>query len=163
MNLGEIDYWKLIHIVIGGLIYLISVFFLEILVQSITDWIFRTMGIYGVLAYKEAQNAYYIIRLGTIYLSSGFLGGLYTGYKIKEKLKLIMIFPSIIGFLLVFILQYFFGYLTPAVLASLSNSTKIIVAPMLVSLSGSYLGGYTINWEVEEVIEEKISLLLEES
>jgi len=170
MNLGEIDYQKLIHIIIGGLIYLLGVLLLDALVQSIAYWIFRNTGIGGVLAYEEAQNAYYIIILGATYLSSGFLGGLYTGYKIKEKLKLIMMFPSIIGFPLTFIPYYFFGYqvtlfsyLTPAGLASLSNLTKIIIIPMLISLSGSYLGGYTINWEIEEVVEEKISLLLEES
>ena len=163
MDLSKIDYWKLIHILIGGLTYLVSVLFLEMLVQSTTDWIFRTIGIYGVLAYEEAQNAYYIIKLGTIYLSSGFFGGLYTGYKVKEKLKLIMIFPGIIGFLLVLTLQYFSGYLTLMILTPLSNLAKIIIIPTLISLSGSYLGGYTMNWQVEEVTEEKISLLLEES
>jgi len=162
MDLSKIDYWKLIHILIGGLTYLVGVFFLEMLVRLVADWIFRTTAIYGVLAYEEAQNAYYIIRLGTIYLPSGFFGGLYTGYKIKEKLKLIMMFPSITGFLLVLIIQYFLGYMTLIISASLLNLAKIIAIPFIVSLSGSYLGGYTINWQVEEVVEEKISLLFEE-
>jgi len=132
------------------------------LTQSITDWIFRTMAIYGVFAYEEAQNAYYIIRLGSIYLPSGFFGGLYAGYKIKEKLKLILMFPCIIGFLFVLLLQYFSGYLISIFLASPLDLMKIIVIPIIISLGGSYLGGYAINWQVEEVAEEKISLILKE-
>jgi len=162
MDLSKINYREIIHILIGGLIYFVSILFLEMLTRSILDWIFRTTATYGVLAYEEALNAYYIIRLGSIYLPSGFLGGLYTGYKIREKLKLIMIFPCVIGFLLVLLLQYFSGYLISMILASLSDLMKTIIVPIIISLGGSYLGGYTLNWQVEEVTEERISLILKE-
>lgn len=161
MDLSKIDYWKLIHILIGGLTYFVSVFFLEMLLHLAMDWIFRTTAIYGVLAYEEAQNAYYIIRLGSVYLPSGFFGGLYTGYKVKERLKLIIIFPSTAGFLFFFVLQFFLGYIGSAVLTFL-NLAKLIVIPLIVSIFGSYLGGYTINWEVKEVEEEQLSLIFEE-
>ncbi|MEM1581831.1 MAG: hypothetical protein QXK89_04890 [Candidatus Bathyarchaeia archaeon] len=164
MSLNKIDYRKLIYILISGIIYFATAFTLEMLVQSTLDWIFRTMGISGILAFEDAQNAYYIIRLGIVYLSSGYLGGLYAGYKIKENLKLNMTFPSLIGFLLIFTMQYFLGYSAVLKALSLIGFAKIIAMPLIVSLVGSYLGGYTVNWQVEEKPkEEKISLIFKES
>lgn len=156
MSPSKIDYWKIFHILIGGAIYFAAIFVLEIVTQSTADWIFRTLGILGVFAFEEAQNAYYVIRLGVIYSASGFFSGLYTGYKVKENLKLIMSFPSLIGFLLMLAINY--GVLLTSF--SLMRITKFVAVPLIVSLIGSYLGGYTVNWQVEEKIkEEKISLM----
>lgn len=152
----------IINLLIGGVINFGSIIFLDIILNSTMNWIYKSLGIYGILVYEEALNAYYIIRLGTVFLSSGFIGGLYVGHKVKENLRLIMAFPSFIGLSLTFALQYFLGNraLLMQQLLQLFGLIKVIVIPLLVLLLGSYLGGYTLNWQVEEKPkEEKISLV----
>lgn len=158
MSANELDYRGIaINLLIGGVINFGALIFLDMTVYSIMGWIYRSFGIYGVLAFEEAQNAYYIIRLGTVFLSSGFLGGLYAGYKIKENLRVIMAFPGLIGLLLTLTLQFFLRTLS---IQHIFGLVKNVIIPLMVLVSGSYLGGYTLNWRVEEKLEEeRISLI----
>ncbi|MEM1606891.1 MAG: hypothetical protein QXW55_01375 [Candidatus Bathyarchaeia archaeon] len=151
-----------INLLIGGVISFGAMIFLDIILNSTANWIFRSLGIYGILVYEEALNAYYLIRLGTVFLSSGFIGGLYVGHKIKENLRVIMSFPSFIGLSFMFTLQFFAGNraLILQQFSQLFGLVRVIIAPLLMLLLGSYLGGYTLNWQMEEKPkEEKISFL----
>jgi len=107
-------------------------------------------------------------------LPSGFLGGLYTGYKIKERLKINLVFPSIIALLIsaiyttviLFISGYigslqFFPILLGYYFGLSADYLMGIIAPFLVMTTGVYLGGYTVSWKVEERIEEEIRFLKE--
>jgi len=156
----KIDPWLIIHMFIGGAICFVTIFVLEGFGASwrLTEWIFKSYGSLGVFIFEEARNGYYLIRLGLIYLPAGFLGGLYLGYKVKEKLKVNMVFPSIIGFTLFLIYLVAVGY--PII--GMENILKGILIPLFTSTSGSYLGGYTLNWHVEDKPkEERISLIFE--
>ncbi|MEM1515825.1 MAG: hypothetical protein QXL85_08315 [Candidatus Bathyarchaeia archaeon] len=160
---SETDYRKLaLNSLIGGTILFGAVIFFDMILFSVTNWIYMSMGIMGLSAYDETAIAYYIIKLGTVYLTSGFLGGLYAGYKIRERLKMTMAFPAIVGsllLLLVVVVQFSLGYRPLSELDFLWLIRNIIV-PFLMSLFGSYLGGYTVNWEVEEKPkEERITLI----
>jgi len=156
----SIDRWKIIHISIGGIIFFASIILFGFIAQAMLDLAFRTLGIWGVLAYAEAQNAHYIIRLGTDYLTAGFFGGLYIGYKVKEHLKAAALFPAPFGLTVFFAVQYFLGYGIPPSSLTLINLLKIIVAPLMISIAGSYMGIYTVNWRVEEKPkEERISFI----
>ncbi|MCX8170675.1 MAG: hypothetical protein N3E47_01705 [Candidatus Bathyarchaeota archaeon] len=158
MSANKLNHRRIIiNLLIGGMINFGALIFLDLTVYSMMDWIYRSLGIYGVLIYEEARNAYYLIRLGTVFLSSGFIGGLYVGYKIKENLKLIMAFPSPTGLSLVILLQFLLG--NRAILTqNVFELVKIFVIPLVISLLGSYLGGYTLNWHVEKKPkEERIS------
>jgi len=153
---------KIIHTLAGGGISFISIFFTESIFWLLMDYILRTLGIYGVLAYQEGQEAFFLIGLGSVYLLSGFLGGLYVGYKIKEGLKTLMVFPAIICLLGMVVLQFLTGTTFP-----IANFTdyfiRAIVIPLSVLITGSYLGGYTLNWHVEEKPEEeRIELIFRE-
>jgi hypothetical protein len=116
-------------------------------------WLLKSTDCIGALIFKEAQIGYYLITLGLIYLPSGFLSGLYAGHKIKDNLKVHLIFPGIIGFIFSALLEYF--YVGPK-----ADYLMELLIPILVISAGTYLGGYTINWHAEEKLEEeKISLL----
>lgn len=160
---SEVDYRKIaLNSLIGGTILFGAVIFFDMILFSVTNWIYVSMGIMGLSAYDETATAYYIIKLGTVYLTGGFLGGLYAGYKIKESLKITMAFPAIIGSLLLLLVvaaQFSFGYRSLLELDFLWLIRNIIV-PLLISLFGSYLGGYTVNWEVEEKPKEEIITLI---
>lgn len=156
----KIDPWLIIHMFIGGAICFVAFFVLEGFGASwrFTEWICKSYGSLGVFIFEEARNGYYLIRLGLIYLPAGFLGGLYLGYKVKEKLKVNMVFPSLIGFALFLIYLVAVGY----PIMGIENILKGILIPLFTSTSGSYLGGYTLNWHVEEKPkEERISLIFE--
>ena len=160
--MDEILREKIIHTLAGGGISFLSIFFTESIFWLLMDYMLRTLGIYGVLAYQEGQEAFFLIKLGSVYLLSGFLGGLYVGYKIKEGLETLMIFPAIICFLGVVVLQFLTGMAFPT-----ANFTdyfiRVIVIPLFVLIIGSYLGGYTLNWHVEEKPEEeRIELIFRE-
>lgn len=163
MSEEKLDYRRItINLLIGGVINFGAIIFLDMILSSTMNWIYRSLGIYGVLVYEEARNAHYMIRLGTVFLSSGFIGGLYVGHKVKENLRLIMAFPGLIGLSLMLVLQYFAGNRALLVqqLFQPFGLVKIVVIPLLVLLLGSYLGGYTLNWQVEEKPEEeKISFI----
>lgn len=153
----KINLRLILHMLIGGFICFTLLFLLKYLglVWVFTEWILKSSNSLGVLIFERAQTGYYMISLGLTYLPSGFLGGLYFGRKIEEKMKIYLAFPSIIGFTLSLLLEYYLK-LSPDYLRGL-------IIPFLTLAAGSYLGGYTINWRVEEKPrEERISLVLEE-
>ena len=138
-------------IIFGGLISFFMAFFL--LSGSPPIWIYiiykllQTVGAYGLLAfYKEVEPALILFLVAIVYLPSGFLGGLYTGYKIRENLRIVLLYPSLIGFAILLILQLYFGVLD----LSSPNLARDILVPLVGSIVGSYLGGYTMNWKTEE-------------
>jgi hypothetical protein len=135
---------ELVHIVIGGAICLFVAYVL--LSNSVVENLFIISGSLGVLVFQEAINALDIITFGVVYLPSGFLGGLYTGYKIKENLRVILLFPGIIGFVILTLLKIFSGNMNPSNIKLMGD----IFISLLGSVIGSYLGGYTMNWETEE-------------
>ena len=138
-------------IIFGGMICFLMAFFL--LSGSPPIWLFiiykllQAVGAYGLLAfYKEVEPALILFMIAIVYLPSGFLGGLYTGYKTKENLKIVLLYPSLIGFAILLILQLYFGVLD----LSSPNLGRDILVPLVGSIVGSYLGGYAVNWEKEE-------------
>jgi len=144
-----------LHAFIGGFICFGIIFLSKDLglVWMFVDWLLKSSNCIGALIFEEARIGYYLITLGLTYLPSGFLGGLYAGYKIKDNLKVNLIFPGFIGFAFSASLEYFYMGLRADYMMGL-------LIPILVIFSGTYLGGYTINWRVEEKLEEeKISLL----
>lgn len=162
MKINEISREKIIHILVGGGLCFIALFVIEALVLSIMDLILRALGIYGVMAYQEGRDAFFLIRLGAVYLTSGFLGGLYTGYRIKESLKKILVFPAIVCFLGIIVLQLITGYMS-LIFSTATYFIKSIVMPLSILIAGSYLGGYTLNWHVEEKPkEEEIKIVFKE-
>lgn len=158
MGMSEkINLQLILHMLIGGFICFALLFLLKYLglVWALTEWILKSFNSVGVLIFEKAQTGYYIITLGLAYLPSGFLGGLYFGRKIEEKMEIYLAFPSVIGFIISLLLEYYLG-LRPDYLRGL-------IIPFLTLAAGSYLGGYTISWRIEEKPEEeRISLVLEE-
>ncbi|MEM1543525.1 MAG: hypothetical protein QW825_00130 [Candidatus Bathyarchaeia archaeon] len=171
----KIDLKLLLHLSVGGLLCFLILFILKDsgLMQIIIDWSLRSLNSLGALIFEEAQLGQKLINLGLVYLPSGFIGGLYTGYKIKERLEVNLIFPSVIVLLISAIRSlvtlYIYGYISsPQFLPILlgyyfglgSDYLMGIIIPFLVMTTGVYLGGYTLNWRVEErVKEERISFV----
>lgn len=136
-----------VPIILGGAIYFLTAFTLLSMWQWIIYALFRTFGIFGLLTFiEEIRPALVLFMIAIIHLPSGFLGGLYAGYKMKENLRIILIYPSVIGVTALAILQIAFG----AIDLSLEGLGREVFLPLLGSILGSYLGGYTMNWETEE-------------
>jgi len=153
--------WSLIHILIGGALCFFALYILSALVQRGIETLMVNFGVLGAMIFDQTMNAIYIMMFGIVHLPSGFCGGLYTGYKTKENLKIALALPGIIGFVAMILLRYFYGYF------DLSNIdwTKDILMPLVGNTIGAYLGGYTLNWPTEEESAEegeKITLYLEE-
>jgi len=115
------------------------------ILPGIMDMLFREilifLGIIGVMAFDSFRIAHAIIFFGIAYLICGFLGGLYTGYRVEARLNLFLFITASIGFILFVILLYYLGHLT------LPNIYIDVIIPALTgSFIGVYLGGYTIIW-----------------
>lgn len=150
MDLSKYENW--LHVGVGGVICFMSVYFLPGISQIVVRMLLYRFNSIGLLTYDEIKYALSLISFGLAYLPSGFLGGLYTGYKIKENLRVILLIPPLIGFVGLMIVNYFMGRLL------MDLSVALVVAMTLCGqVMGSYLGGYTMNWEKEE--EEKSETL----
>jgi len=149
--------WSIAHIIIGGGLSFFVIFILSTLAQTGIETLVSSMGSAGVLVFDQAVSAFYIIMFGIVYLPSGFCGGLYTGYKTEEDLKIALAITGIVGFVILTILSLYYG--------SLNLSSVQFVNQFLVPLSGmvigAYLGGYTITWETEEEPEEEYKIQLD--
>lgn len=172
----KVDLRLLLHLFIGGLLCFFILLILKDfeLIQMFIDWMLKSLNCLGALIFEEAQFGQKLVSLSLIHLPSGFLGGLYTGYKIKERLEVNLIFPSVIVLLIsairtIVILSIsgyigspqFFSILLGYYFGLSDDYLMGIIIPFLVMTAGVYLGGYTINWRVEErVEEERISLIL---
>jgi len=103
----------------------------------------------GLLSFNEVKYGITLLTLATAYLPSGFFGGLYTGYRIKDSLRSILIFPALVGFTVFIVFLLLFGY---GDFLNLLLQEDILIA-LLGIVAGSYFGGYTINWKRGEVDE----------
>lgn len=174
-GMRKINLRLLLHLSIGGLLCFLTLLTLKEfeLIQMFIDWLLKSLNCLGALIFEEAQLGQKLVSLGLIHLPSGFLGGLYTGYKVKEKLEVNLIFPSVIVLLIsairTVVILYISGYISSPQFFSIilgyyfglgDDYLMGVIIPFLVMTAGVYLGGYTVNWQVEErVEEEKISLV----
>jgi len=148
----------LIHAVIGGVICFIVVFLISSMASPILLQILVFLGITGVMTYQDQfLLAAGLILFGTVYLVGGFCGGLYTGYQVQENLKVTLIIPGLIGFIIYIVITYFFGQIDLSIIGMIYG----FFLPLLGNLVGAYLGGYAMNWPSEEEKEEAGKLTLE--
>ncbi|MEM2341313.1 MAG: hypothetical protein QXX94_01510 [Candidatus Bathyarchaeia archaeon] len=149
------EFGRILNLIIGGAICL----FIFLILEEAIRQFFISSNILGILIFDEARLAYNLIKIGCAYLPAGFLGGLFVGYRDKENLKIILLFPSIIGFIFWAILNYFFGYwgFIPV------DYLNMVIMPLFSLTAGAYLGGYTVNWPTErKPKEERVSLIFKE-
>jgi len=149
--------WSIIHIIIGGGLSFFVIFVLSAVAQTGVETLVSSMGSAGVLIFDQAVSAFYIIMFGIVYLPSGFCGGLYTGYKTEEDLKIALAVTGIIGFVILTILSFYSGSVN---LSSIQLVNQVLV-PLSGMVIGAYLGGYTISWETEEEPEEEFKIRLD--
>jgi hypothetical protein len=151
-DLSSIKY-ALIHITIGGLI--VFSLMLAVIVFGIWSSVFvqilNTFGYLGLNAFDETLTASQILMFGIIFLPSGFVGGLYVGYRLRENQiegnpLLVLVLPSVVGFALFLVGGVILGYLN---VLALNLATEIFM-PLAGNIIGGYLGGYTMNWSTEE-------------
>jgi hypothetical protein len=139
---GSYERMDLVHILIGGGIsFGITVLLIDI-VQNLLQQILYNLGMAGVVFFIDYyQFARGLYVFGLVYLTSGFSGGLYTGYNVYINLKKTLFFPAVIstvGFILLATILANYP-ITP-------QFTGLMVLQFAGSLLGSYLGGYAINW-----------------
>ena len=131
-----------VHILIGGAIsFGITVFLIDI-VQNLLQQILVDQGMAGVMFFVDYyQFARGFFIFGLVYLTSGFSGGLYTGYNVYIKLKKTLFAIPIISTV---------GFIMLATLLANYAVTAQFIGLMVMqfagTLLGSYLGGYAINW-----------------
>jgi len=152
------DKWSFIHAAIGGAICFLVTILISDLIQVGLQQILINSGCFGVVSFEEFAIARDIIMFGVVYLSSGFCGGLYTGYQTDENLRIVLLIPGVIGFIAVIILTYFLGYLN---LSNMNFIIKSVILPLIGNVIGAYLGGYTMNWPSEEDVPEVEKLTLD--
>mgnify|MGYP001118821641 CR=1 FL=1 len=146
MRFDSSMYSVLLHMALGGAICLFTMYILLSISPLGIEMILFNLGCFGLVAFSESVNALSLFLLGTTYLPSGFLGGLYTGYKIKENLTIILVIPALIGVLGLIALRFFTGYIN---LSSFNFQNEVFI-PFLGGVIGVFLGGYAMNWETEE-------------
>jgi len=152
---------EIVHVIVGGAICLSTMFTLFGLIGFLLEQILMRFNMLGVVVFESFTIARTIISFASVYLISGFLGGLYTGYFTQRGLKATLPITGIIGFVGFSLLLFFSG----GSLDFSENFLERLILPISGSIIGAYLGGYTINWpsEEEETEEEgKIRLELEE-
>jgi hypothetical protein len=152
MNVFESEkVMKFVHILLGGaigffLIYMIMNFSLIIFDRGL-DY-FNALGIQ---IFNETRYALLLFMFGLSYLPGGFLGGIYTSYQLrdflekKSELKYYLILPGVIAFLILIVVRFVFGYLDFTTLLIPDD----IIVPLIGSLIGVYLGGFSLNWPDE--------------
>ena len=140
---------ELFPIILGALICLFSMFILLTVSQMIVQRLFLALGCAGLLVFEESTFALIVSLIAIVYLPSGFLGGFYVGHKMEENLRIALLFPSLIAFVILTVLRFYFGGL----ILSFERLGRDVLLPLLGNVAGSYLGGYTVIWGKEESIE----------
>ena len=141
-NEGQKISWSdVLNSLIGGIICFFMMIILTYTMRTLFNLILLFLGIIGVTAFDLFKIAHAIIFFGIVYLICGFLGGLYTGYKVEARLNLFLFITASIGFTSFIILSYFLGRLTLP-----STYIDVIIPALAGSFIGVYLGGYTIIW-----------------
>jgi len=153
------------HIAIGALISSIIAFALRIVLLGMIYTILKNFSCLGVRVFDEALLAMTLIMIGGTYIPGGFLGGLYVGYKVKKKLRTVLVFSALVGCIILLALLYFsLGYRITYNI-EVEHETRVpILVPLLGVIIGTYLGGYTIDWGKprEEISEGELVEALEE-
>jgi hypothetical protein len=154
---GSLERMDLVHIAIGGAICLgITELLSDLIWYELPQFLFN-LGILGFVFFIEYyQIAGGLLFFGLACLTSGFCGGIYTGYNVYVDLKRILLIPAAISTV---------GRLLLAMIFSAYSLTPEFIGLMLLQLAGntlgSYLGGYAINWRLlheESRAPEKLTL-----
>ncbi|MEM2110276.1 MAG: hypothetical protein QXX08_00140 [Candidatus Bathyarchaeia archaeon] len=136
----------LLHTIIGGLACLLTSTILYVVLQGGVAFL-AALDSLGLLVFDESIYALQLLLFGLVFLPSGFIGGLYTGHKVKENLYIILVLPGLISFILFIFL--FNVDLIGGIMIQLSGN-----------ILGSYLGGYTMNWPPKKDVEENRKKLM---
>ncbi len=140
---GPIERMELVHTAIGGAIcFGITLLVLDIVYNGL-PYLLHSLGMAGVTFFMD----YYLIAralfiFGLVYLTSGFCGGVYTGYNVYANLKIILFIPATISAV---------GYISVIVLIANYPITfefiSLVILQFIGNTLGSFLGGYAINWK----------------
>jgi len=134
---------ELLHSVIGGGICFVVAFLVSGVLPGGVVQSLMSLGIAGVISFQdEFILATNVILFGAAYLPSGFIGGLYTGYQTEENLKITLAISGVLGFVILTVLLFFLGQVSPANLDLVGR----LILPFAGNVLGAYLGGYAMNW-----------------
>jgi len=141
----------LIHMSIGAAIIFVMIYILSNVLHTSLSEIVTFLGYGGVMILDETTSAIQVLLLGVVYLPSGFLGGLYIGYRLNQRetrVKLLthLALPSLAGFSILFLARFILGFLN---LSVVDYATDILL-PLSGCVIGGCLGGYAMNWPSEE-------------
>ena len=132
---------------IGGGVCLLVIVLLVDIAQSGFQQMLVTLGFLGIVLFTaEFEIARVAFVFGVVYLVAGFCGGLYTGYNIYENLRIVLLFPSLIGATGFIVLVVALGSGSLLISSVVGN----VILPYVGAIIGAYLGGYAINWGNEE-------------
>lgn len=154
---GSLERMDLVHIAVGGIISFGIVIFLIDIVQNGFLQILFNLNMGGIIFFLDIyQTTRNLFVFGLVFLTSGFCGGIYTGYNLYPRLKKILFIPAVISTVGVFLLiTVINGY---AVTFEFMSLMLMLLAGNII---GSYLGGYAINWgemHGESEVSEKFTL-----
>mgnify|MGYP000728175773 CR=1 FL=1 len=135
------------HVAIGGSICFASMFFLRLLIVGIIYILLDRFNCVGVRIFNEALLAMTLILLGTAYIPAGFCGGIYLGYKVKKNLRAVLLFSALIGCVILFLIMHLFGFIITYKIEVEQEIIIPIFTPLLGVIVGTYLGGYSVEWE----------------
>jgi len=102
---------------------------------------------YGrVMILNETTSAIQVLLFGVVYLPSGFLGRLYTGFRLNQReirVKLLthLALPGVSGFSILFLAGFILGFLNLSVV----DYAPDILFQLSGCVSGGCLGGYAMN------------------
>jgi len=155
----------ILHSAIGGGICFLGMVFLSSIMNIALQRILMTLGILTVTVFEPFAIAKTAIAFALVYLTSGFLGGLYTGYSTEKDIKIAALITGVIGFVGFILLLFLYGRLNLNMKGT--DYLDFLILPLMGNIIGAFLGGYTIIWpsrseEIEEAEEEGISLELEQ-
>jgi len=154
---NKITMRDLINSAMGGAIFCVGAFLLSGLAEILIRQLLVNLGILGIVAFDSFRIAKTIIVFGIAYLLSGFLGGLFMGYRCGEISNLFPLITASIGFAAFIPPSYFVGWL------SLPTAYTDVLIPALVGdFVGTYLGAYTINWPSGEGESSEVGIELDE-
>jgi len=146
---------EIMHAAIGGGICFLMLLILTSITGFLELALYQVLQFFGILGIVVFES-YAMVRLSMIfvpiYFISGFLGGLYTGhFTEKEAMNIKLLITGGIGSIGFLLLVVFFGNLS--LLSSLY--LELLVFPILGSIGGAYLGGYTVKkpGESDEEVE----------
>jgi len=142
---GPIERMDLVHIAIGGAIcFGITILGFDTLYNGFLN-ILYSLGMTGVTFFMDYYQIVLVRALfvfGLIYLTSGFCGGVYTGYNVYANLKMLLVVPAIIstvGYILVITLIANYPITFEFII--------LVVFQFIGNTLGSFLGGYAIDWK----------------